>query len=78
MSDADAPITPPTALPARRIPSADTRAAGCTEATGGAVDRDRPLAFTFDGKPYLGFEGDTIASALLANCVHVVGRSFKG
>jgi sarcosine oxidase subunit alpha len=44
---------------------------------GGAVDRGRPLAFTFDGKPYLGFEGDSIASALLANGVRVVGRSFK-
>ena len=44
---------------------------------GGAVDRGRPLAFTFDGKPYLGFEGDSIASALLANGVRVVGRSFR-
>ncbi|MBV8107251.1 MAG: (2Fe-2S)-binding protein [Hyphomicrobiales bacterium] len=44
---------------------------------GGAVDRGRPLAFTFDGKPYLGFRGDSIASALLANGVRVVGRSFK-
>ena len=45
--------------------------------TGGAVDRGRPLAFTFDGKPFLGFQGDSIASALLANGVRVVGRSFK-
>ena len=45
--------------------------------TGGAVDRGRPLAFTFDGKPYLGFAGDSIASALLANGVRIVGRSFK-
>jgi sarcosine oxidase subunit alpha len=45
--------------------------------TGGAVDRGRPLAFTFDGKPYLGFTGDSIASALLANGVRIVGRSFK-
>ncbi|HME83236.1 MAG TPA: 2Fe-2S iron-sulfur cluster-binding protein, partial [Roseiarcus sp.] len=44
---------------------------------GGDVDRGRPLAFTFDGKPYLGFKGDSIASALLANGVRVVGRSFK-
>ena len=44
---------------------------------GGAVDRGRPLAFTFDGKPFLGFQGDSIASALLANGVRVVGRSFK-
>ena len=45
--------------------------------TGGQVDRGRPLAFTFDGKPYSGFAGDSIASALLANGVRVVGRSFK-
>ena len=44
---------------------------------GGAVDRGRPLAFTFDGKPYVGFAGDSIASALLANGVSIVGRSFK-
>jgi sarcosine oxidase, subunit alpha len=37
----------------------------------------RPVAFTFDGKPLSGVEGDTIASALLANGVRVVGRSFK-
>jgi sarcosine oxidase, subunit alpha len=45
--------------------------------TGGAVDRGRPLAFTFDGKPYVGFAGDSLASALLANGVSIVGRSFK-
>ncbi len=44
---------------------------------GGAVDRGRPLVFTFDGKPYLGFAGDSIASALLASGVRVVGGSFK-
>ncbi len=45
--------------------------------TGGKVDRGRTLAFTFDGKPYLGLAGDSIASALLANGVSIVGRSFK-
>ncbi|RBP17530.1 sarcosine oxidase subunit alpha [Roseiarcus fermentans] len=45
--------------------------------TGGAIDRGRPLAFTFDGAPYLGAAGDSIASALLANGVRIVGRSFK-
>jgi sarcosine oxidase, subunit alpha len=44
---------------------------------GGAIDRGRPLAFTFDGKPYIGAAGDSIASALLANGVRIVGRSFK-
>ena len=44
---------------------------------GGGVDRGRPRVFTFDGKPYAGFEGDSIASALLANGVGIVGRSFK-
>jgi sarcosine oxidase, subunit alpha len=45
--------------------------------SGGGVDRGQPRAFTFDGKPYLGFEGDSIASALIAGGVRVVGRSFK-
>jgi sarcosine oxidase subunit alpha len=44
---------------------------------GGRVDRTRPLTFTFDGKTYGGFAGDSLASALLANGVHLVGRSFK-
>ncbi|UPJ26344.1 sarcosine oxidase subunit alpha family protein [Bradyrhizobium sp. CW1] len=46
-------------------------------ATGGRVDRSKPVRFTFDGKPYQGFVGDTLASALIANGVHLVGRSFK-
>jgi sarcosine oxidase subunit alpha len=45
--------------------------------SGGLIDRARPLNFTFDGKPYQGFAGDTLASALLANGVKLVGRSFK-
>jgi sarcosine oxidase subunit alpha len=44
---------------------------------GGQVDRDRNLSFTFDGERLEGYEGDTLASALLANGVHLVGRSFK-
>ena len=44
---------------------------------GGRIDRSRPLHFTFDGKSYQGFAGDTLASALLANGVRLVGRSFK-
>jgi sarcosine oxidase subunit alpha len=44
---------------------------------GGAVDRGKPFAFTFDGKPYSGFSGDSVASALIANGVRIVGRSFK-
>lgn len=43
----------------------------------GVVDRGRPLRFTFDGRAYTGYAGDTLASALLANGVHLVGRSFK-
>jgi sarcosine oxidase subunit alpha len=46
-------------------------------ATGGRVDRNRVLHFSFDGRPYRGFAGDTLASALLANDVHLVARSFK-
>jgi len=46
-------------------------------ADGGRIDRTRALNFTFDGRSYTGFRGDTLASALLANGVHLVGRSFK-
>ena len=46
-------------------------------ADGGRIDRGTPVSFTFDGKTYRGYEGDTLASALLANNVHLVGRSFK-
>ncbi|HYB65198.1 MAG TPA: sarcosine oxidase subunit alpha family protein, partial [Steroidobacteraceae bacterium] len=44
---------------------------------GGRIDRARPLSFTFDGRVYRGLAGDTLASALLANGVHLLGRSFK-
>ena len=44
---------------------------------GGRVDRGRTLDFTFNGRSYAGFHGDTLASALLANGVRLVGRSFK-
>jgi heterotetrameric sarcosine oxidase alpha subunit len=43
----------------------------------GGVDRGRELTFTFDGRELRGLEGDTLASALLANGVRLVGRSFK-
>ncbi len=43
----------------------------------GRVDRSRELTFRFNGKYYKGYEGDTLASALLANGVDIVGRSFK-
>ena len=41
------------------------------------MDRARPIRFSFDGRSYQGLAGDTLASALLANGVHLVGRSFK-
>ncbi|MCZ7890035.1 2Fe-2S iron-sulfur cluster-binding protein, partial [Agrobacterium salinitolerans] len=43
----------------------------------GRVDAARSVSFTFDGKTYRGVKGDTVASALLANGVHLMGRSFK-
>jgi sarcosine oxidase, subunit alpha len=46
-------------------------------AAGGRIDRAKPLAFTFDGRALQGFAGDTLASALLANGIHLVGRSYK-
>ncbi|MGC2127507.1 MAG: sarcosine oxidase subunit alpha family protein [Methylovirgula sp.] len=45
--------------------------------TGGLIERDKPLSFRFDGKAYTGYAGDTLASALIANGVKLVGRSFK-
>ena len=50
---------------------------GLRTASGGRIDRSRPLAFSFDGVRYRGFAGDTLASALLAEGVHLMGRSFK-
>ncbi|MCC0049404.1 MAG: sarcosine oxidase subunit alpha family protein [Rhodobiaceae bacterium] len=44
---------------------------------GGRIDRSRPLKFTFNGKGYTGYEGDTLASALIANGVHLIARSMK-
>ena len=44
---------------------------------GGQIDRSRTLKFTFDGLPYEGHPGDTLASALLANGQRLMGRSFK-
>ena len=46
-------------------------------AAGGRIDRTRPYRFRFNGKAYTGYEGDSLASALLANGVHLVGRSVK-
>ena len=43
----------------------------------GIIDRGRTVGFRFDGREYTGFEGDTLASALLAGGVRLFGRSFK-
>ncbi|WP_287245673.1 sarcosine oxidase subunit alpha [Mesorhizobium sp.] len=45
--------------------------------SGGLIDRSAPLNFRFDGETFAGFQGDTLASALIANGVKLVGRSFK-
>jgi sarcosine oxidase subunit alpha len=46
--------------------------------TGGALlDREQPVTFSFNGETLQGFEGDTLASALLANDRVMVGRSYK-
>ena len=46
-------------------------------AAGGRIDREHTLSFQFDGRRYHGYAGDTLASALLANGVHLAARSFK-
>ncbi len=43
----------------------------------GLINRRRRIPFTFDGRAYEGVEGDTLASALLANDIRLIGRSFK-
>ncbi|MDJ0614446.1 MAG: sarcosine oxidase subunit alpha [Rhizobiaceae bacterium] len=43
----------------------------------GRLSPAKTVSFTFDGKSYNAMEGDTLASALLANGIHLVGRSFK-
>ncbi len=46
-------------------------------AEGGRIDRSRVLRFQFDGRSFTGHPGDTLASALLANGVHLMGRSLN-
>ena len=41
------------------------------------IDQTHRISFIFNGKKYYGYKGDTLASALLANNIHLVGRSFK-
>ena len=43
----------------------------------GYINRNKIINFKFNGKSYTGYEGDTLASALLSNGIHLVGRSFK-
>src|SRR6195952_4622515 len=62
----------PTCASGAPVPDRQRRLPG-----GGLIDRSRALAFTFDGKAYQGFAGVTLASALLANGVRLLGRSFK-
>ena len=45
--------------------------------SGKIIDETYKVSFIFNGKTYYGFKGDTLASALLANDIHLVGRSFK-
>ncbi len=45
--------------------------------SGGEINRTEKISFKFNGKTFFGYKGDTLASALLANGVHLVGRSFK-
>ena len=45
--------------------------------TGGLINRDKPIEFKFNGKKYIGYEGDTLASALLANGIHLIGRALN-
>ena len=44
---------------------------------GGRIHRSGRVDFTLDGRPMSGYQGDSLASALMANGVAIVGRSFK-
>ncbi len=65
------------AVPAGRTARRDPAMNALRTPAGGRVDRTQRLRFRFDGRWYDGVQGDTLASALLANGVHLVGRSFK-
>ena len=45
--------------------------------SGGEINRTERVSFKFNGKTFFGYKGDTLASALLANGIHLVARSFK-
>ena len=45
--------------------------------TGEIIDRSKSIRFSWNGKKLTGFQGDTIASALMANGEHIMGRSMK-
>ena len=45
--------------------------------SGGQINRAEKISFKFNGRYLFGFRGDTLASALLANGIHLIGRSFK-
>ncbi len=66
-------LTPPVAASAVAAPQQQKHRL----ARGGLIDRSRLLGFSFDGRALTGHPGDTLASALLANGVRLVGRSFK-
>jgi sarcosine oxidase subunit alpha len=46
-------------------------------ARGGRIDRAKPVTISFNGRTLSGYAGDTVASLLIANGIHLVGRSFK-
>ena len=43
----------------------------------GLIDKNLKISFIFNGTKYFGYKGDTLASALIANGVHLIARSFK-
>jgi sarcosine oxidase subunit alpha len=68
-------VGPPSRVDAAARPANERQPARL--ATGGLIDRGRACSFSFDGRALTGHPGDTLASALIANGVKLVGRSFK-
>ena len=48
-----------------------------TKNSTGLINKNKKINFSFNGHTYHGYEGDTLASALISNGIHLIGRSFK-
>ena len=74
----NSPVAEAAGIAAHETTSSNVRVAQSLRVAGkGRTDAARSVYFSFDGRQLVGRHGDTLASALLANGIHLVGRSFK-